>query len=52
MAIVKRTLDVNNLKGLSEETKRRLGAMTEDEIEANALSERNRLQREGSSTPK
>lgn len=39
MAIVRRTLDLNNLKGLSEETKRRLDAMTEEEIEANAQSD-------------
>ena len=39
MAIVRYTLDLNNLKGLSEETKRRLDAMTEEEIEANALSD-------------
>ena len=39
MAIVRYTLDVNNLKGLSDETKARLDAMTEDEIEANALSD-------------
>ncbi|WP_171981878.1 DNA-binding transcriptional regulator [Brevundimonas sp. LM2] len=39
MAIVRRTLDLNNLKGLSAETERRLDAMTEAEIEANALSD-------------
>ena len=39
MTTVRYTLDFNNLPKLSEEEKRRLDAMSEDEIESNALSD-------------
>ena len=39
MTTVRYTLDFNNLPKLSEEEKLRLDAMTEEEIEANALSD-------------